>query len=303
MNKDQELAKLEACKKAAEQVKALIDSNQKLIDNYNNVTKVKYYTNLDAYKEKKKAADNLHNDWQATRGNYEKWKNKDFQNEFWSKECWGKPSGCWGDITPSDWHCGAEAAVDKKYPYGWDWKATGERQDCGWKVCATHQTFKCKRSQESINQANNDWKNDEPRFTDPEPVLEKEPTQNASSVNVSCCANLTNIIGSKLDNSSIKQTNDCLMSIQQDIQQVKYTPSTTETPAPAPTTTSAPAPTTTSAPAPASTTTTTSALALDTTTEPESKITKMIPFIIVFIVIVSCCLVLISILILMNSGE
>jgi hypothetical protein len=223
-----DLEALQACKDTAQRLSTLIDANQKLTDYYNTVTLVKYNTDHDDWDKKRKAWVTKHDDWINLRGDYSKFKDKDFQNVFWNRECWGKTSGCYGNINPSDWHCGRDANDDKKFPYAWDWKATGNIKDCGgsngW--CSAwggydHQTFECKRSQDSINNANNDYKNNEPLFNDKEPNVPQKPLLNSSNVSVTCCANKNNIIGSDVSQTTITQVNNCLGNLDSQITAAK----------------------------------------------------------------------------------
>lgn len=177
--------------------KTSTDTYKRLVDSYD-IENTQYAANDASYKRWL----GKHNDWKNITGDYDRFKNKDFQQEIGSDQCWGRPRG------NGDWHC-AEAAGKKNLPYSGDWKDIGQDSccdSCGW--AWAKDTFKCKRSQDSINNANNDWKNNEPK-SDPNDgnkvwlnaAAPQPPVKPGYSG--TCCAQVLGDITSKGGNISI----------------------------------------------------------------------------------------------------
>jgi hypothetical protein len=118
--------------------------------------------------------------WQGMTGEFEKYKNKDANEPFWSKHCWGKPHGSF------DAHC-AEEAIEKKLHKGEDYKEEGtEFQPCGWfGAIVTYEKAKCTRNPLSIEKENAEWQK-------AKPVLDSRPPE-AVLPDINCCYNAVNL--------------------------------------------------------------------------------------------------------------
>lgn len=156
---------IEACQQAVNQLSLVVKQNTDRV-NRNSALEQLQSTDRIIFSRLRSEYNDYVRDWENTRGDFSRFNKKDFQDRFWSRECWGKSGGWTGDIQPSDWHCGNEAQ-DKGYPDPWSWKATGDKQGCRWDGgIESHKTFKCARSDSSINTANKEWQDAKPKFSD-----------------------------------------------------------------------------------------------------------------------------------------
>ena len=135
-----------ACKSSADDYKRLVNAYD--------TQKINYTADSASYQ--RWISD--HNDWKNKQGNYIRFKDVDFQQEIGSEMCWGQPRG------NGDYQC-KESARNKGLPYHEGWIDIGKDSccsGCGW--AWQKNTFKCNRSQDSINNANIEWKNTEPQI-------------------------------------------------------------------------------------------------------------------------------------------
>ena len=188
-------AALDACKKGVEIMKTQQLSNQALVNDDNERNR--------AWEARKNAADTILASWANKTGNYIRFKDIAYQRIAGSGQCWGRPRGNGNDI------CRANAYTEN-LPYPNDWIDVGGDsccKDCGW--AWAKDTFNCGRSQESINNATNEYNNAKPIFTETKPIPN---SQNTTPVNIACCSNEVKVIGSEVIGTTINQENDCLRS-------------------------------------------------------------------------------------------
>ena len=77
-------------------------------------------------------------------------------------------------------------------------------------------------------------------------VAPAQPQQNQTTINIACCANVSTIVGSSIDATTINQQNDCLKEKKAAVisaEKQESTPTPTPVPTPTPTPTSIPEPT------------------------------------------------------------
>ena len=128
--------------------------------------------------------------WQSTTGEFEKYKNKDSNEPFWYKDCWGNPHGSF------DWYCAQEAA-EKKLHKASDYIQGSRTQCCShFGAICTHEKAECVRKQESIERENEEWNRAKPLLPSkkPEAVLP----------DINCCYNAINLVNT--DASDLNQT-------------------------------------------------------------------------------------------------
>jgi len=194
---------LRTCSDGVIAYQGIIDRN-KIATEYNNEQIKLAQAAREVWLARRDALAAKHTRWAQSTDEYAEFKDRERQEVFWSKECWGRPAGCSGDITPSDQNCRDEA-YSKNLPYHAGWAATGNIQGCGdmsfWNGCAgnpKYQTFECKRTQASIENAVRNYKSAEPQpFSEIEPKPDVGPYafQVLEDVggNMNCCYNTLNI--------------------------------------------------------------------------------------------------------------
>ena len=188
-------AALDACKKGVELMRTQQVTNQALVNDDN--------TRNRDWEARKNAADTILASWANKTGNYIRFKDIAYQRIAGSGQCWGRPRGNGNDI------CRANAYTEN-LPYPNDWIDVGGDsccKDCSW--AWAKDTFNCGRSQESINNATNEYNNAKPIFTETKPIPN---SQNTTPVNIACCSNEVKVIGSEVIGTTINQENDCLRS-------------------------------------------------------------------------------------------
>jgi hypothetical protein len=190
---------LDTCTNGLNQLKAIVRSNQVLVDAYN-TDKANYKTSYDAqlttYNTNKQTRQNAQTDWDNKRDAI-KTDLRDVTKGAGRGLCGTNP-GC---------------------PSGWHWYQNDNKLDC---------EQICKRNVDTLDndsntQAVNDNGNRPSDFNDPQPQNNPPtpPAQNTTNVQIKCCANLTNIIGSEITDSTISQQNSCMESLKTQLNQAK----------------------------------------------------------------------------------
>lgn len=183
---------MKSCADAAQAYTLAIETNREILK-YNQDQTDRYRAAHAAWILKKQDYERKLADWQNLRGDYAKYKDKDFQEKFFlDGMCWGASLG---NHVPrsgnTDWQCGNRAS-SKNLPYAWDWQDTGERSGsgCG---CCYRENWYCQRSQSSIDNANRAWQSEKPSFVDMEPVDKIGDYAHRDQMNVGgnilCCLN------------------------------------------------------------------------------------------------------------------
>ena len=201
---------LQECEKGIQLLTAQQRSNQVLVDDYNkrsqevNEKRNIYNTNKSNYEGKLFR-------WTNKKDEYSKYQKYDGVNrEFWANEtdgtCW------WGE----NWGAANEWCNNKAYQKGYDGENYWAKS---WRSCnARRGDFLCKKDDNIANQQVTQYNNDKPQFNEQLPPDAAPIQQNTTPVNISCCANTMNIIGSSVDSSTIRQQNDCAGQKRRDIE-------------------------------------------------------------------------------------
>jgi len=214
-----------SCKELADKAIASLDSNQYLKEDYIN-NKIPQYENQDREwnRKKKEYDDNLYN-WTQRTGAYSRFETQRI-NLASEKRSWNNCVG-WNETSAgkhNDW-CINDV--------GQGWEHTGQEGSCSLGLGKGL----CQRTPEKV-------KADMPEYygsARPVPFTETQPVRppNPPYVTVppvTCCSNMTNVIGSTLTSSNINQLNECKSSVEvpkiQDLPTAPttYNPPTTTTP-------------------------------------------------------------------------
>jgi hypothetical protein len=209
---------LQACEDGIALITAQQKSNQVLTDDYND--------KLRAWESRRNAHNQKYGNWENKRGEYSKYGNYDARQEFnsnetdWSRDC----SVCWSSCnypSASDWADGnckrwaQERGLihSDEYYYNGKWWHDNDGGDgaCGKKKVR----YQCDRRPNKIEEWKNDYFKNKPTFTEGEP---QKPAQNLTSINLACCANVSNIVGSQVDQTIINQQNNCLQDKRSEIE-------------------------------------------------------------------------------------
>uniref|UniRef100_A0A6C0DZM2 Uncharacterized protein n=1 Tax=viral metagenome TaxID=1070528 RepID=A0A6C0DZM2_9ZZZZ len=179
---------LEACENGVNQMIAISKANQEKVDYYNNTEIPEFNRKQEEWKIRGNDRRRDQDNW---RKRYEDEKNK-LSGEEEVKSCGGiwtneGCSGGWRKI--EDRHCGALNA---------------QRQSV------------CRRNDDEVERIARERVGPRPGdFNEMEPQRPSPPEQNNSNINISCCANITQIIASQVNDSTINQANDCMSNLRQ----------------------------------------------------------------------------------------
>lgn len=226
---DNSLATLQECKRGIDQLTAVLDANQKLMDHYNQVDLVEYKTYSNDYDARNKNFKNNLDEWQT------KYKNeKDSYNLVRVN----------GSCNPA-WFC-----ANSNCPTGYtdDGTVTGSHGNCnvpgfGETGCAKS----CQPDETKVNVHMNLWEsglitffgkippNPKPTFTEIKKPTPTVPGINTTPIQINCCANISTVVGSTVSDTQLTQINKCSEEVNNKLSE----PTTTATPTTAATLTTA----------------------------------------------------------------
>jgi hypothetical protein len=202
---------LNACKSGVDLMIATATANQEMSNNYNNVLIPEYNAKLEDWKRRKKETEDAIDNWNKRRD--EKAESKINDSREWNN-------------CVATWECDAGKHDDWcRNDIGDGWYHAGKNQNCGactiWGCSQCHGV--CKKTKEKRYQEAESEIGPRPNnFNEPEPSEPKRPEQNKTDMNISCCANITQIVASKIDDSIIAQANECVTNLEQEYEkQVK----------------------------------------------------------------------------------
>lgn len=206
-----DLENLKACKKASDALFSQIDANQKLTNYYNDVTMKQYESDHLTWQNK-------HTDWKTS---HDDWKRRyDTEKSQYAN-------------ARKDGSCNAASfCPNSNCPSGYtdDGSVTGLQSNCDicvWffgEICTKTGCHKsCKPDDQNLNKHMTDWleSNKEPSEPMNEPKIPSQPQLNLTPASVSCCANISNIVGSTVTDSQISQLNQCTQSIAKQIDEAE----------------------------------------------------------------------------------
>lgn len=185
-------AALEACQIGIDEAKALRLSNQVLVEFYNkNVKDV--YTKREIYQNAKKEREIKQTEWDNNRSRIYIAKGKERQST--------RNGGC---VSRESW-C--------KNDYGDGWEDDGQIDHWG---CEKKRN--CKKTHDTkINEANDEVGARPGNYNEPWPQDAANVVQNNTAINISCCANVFNVVGSELSDNNIIQQNECLSTKKKEL--------------------------------------------------------------------------------------
>ena len=190
MSAEQAKRALDACEKGVNEMIAISQSNQEKLNYYNNTEKPEYNTKWDAWKGKRDQRGREQQDWENR-------KNEIFERKGGERKQTGE------GINPQSGWC--------KNDHGDDWEAV-ERL-VNW---ANVGGMNCKKTESARwREATNEAGRRPDNFNETEPQKPPEPAQNKSNISISCCANITQIIASQVNDSTINHANDCMSNLKQ----------------------------------------------------------------------------------------
>lgn len=207
---------LQACINGVDKITNLINTNKGIAE-FNDAQKLQYDT---LFKKNGDDYTNAHNDWQNNKNT----KYTDLKSELLSAQTCGF----------SDLECRPHSHDNWcTEHYGQGWYMSGKRENCG--VSDLGCRANCSRTDDKVNQDLDNWvqNNQEPTLTSTPTAQHHE--QNTSAVDLSCCSNIDNNIGSSLTNVTINQISDCKSSLQTRLSNASDIPvSTSDTPVSSP---------------------------------------------------------------------
>lgn len=203
---------MDNCNAGLDQIKAMIKSNQALVEDFN-----KRHT---AWQSKRDTANSNWNNNNTTRQNSQRdWDTKR-DNIYNDKGNDRKVTGGAGCQSHADW-CTND--------FGTGWTDDGD-ENHAWEngnCCCRHHRRCKKTDQQRKDEANQQTKDEmgerpgdynEPHFSETEP---QPPSQNLTNINMTCCANVQNIIGSSVSQSNLDQQNSCASQLKQNYADAK----------------------------------------------------------------------------------
>ena len=195
---------LKACEEGIALMKAQQKANQVLVDDYNK--------NLTAWEAKKSTADTTWASENSTRIKaQEQWdanvsakaeeKRKDEQIwnncAIWDETSAGKHTNwCVNDKGEGWYHSGqaGQAGCPKGQGKG---------------MCKKDDALRLREAKSELGARPVNYQ--EPKFSETKPTT---PSQNQTAINVACCANVLNVVGSDVTDSNIQQQNDCAKDLK-----------------------------------------------------------------------------------------
>ena len=194
---------MDNCNSGLDQIKAMIRSNQSLVDDFN--------SRHSAWESKRDTANALWNTKNTARQNDQSNWDNDYNNILRSKQQEVHNAGCGGCGTnpgcASGWH------ESGHHGCGF-WNGQCERE------CM--QNDDTARNNARTQKGNNRPSNyNEPQFSDTEPTM---PAENTTNVSIHCCSDVQNIIGSQITNSDLTQQNDCASKLKKDYDNLNNAP-------------------------------------------------------------------------------
>lgn len=195
---------LEACEKGVELMIATAKSNQEITNDYNNRLIPEYNAKWDEWKKRK----------EQRRRDIDDWENKVNQRAESKRD----DSKQWNNCVAT-WECDAGKHHDWcRNDFGDGWYHAGKNQNCG--ACTIFGCSQCHgickkddglRRREAISEIGNRPAD----FNETEPQRPTTPEQNDTNINIACCANITQILASQINDSAITQANDCMSNLRQ----------------------------------------------------------------------------------------
>jgi len=193
---------LETCEAGVQLMIATARANQAKVDEYNNVTIPRYNVDFEEWKKKRDQRVREQQEWEnnvnqraeSKRGDSRQWNN-----------------------CVATWECDAGRHDDWcRNDFGDGWYHAGKEQNCGactiWGCSQCHGICKKDdglRRREAISEIGRRPDN----FNETEPRRPSPPEQNMTPNNITCCANVTQVVASNINDSLIKQMNDCKSSL------------------------------------------------------------------------------------------
>lgn len=195
---------LKACEDGIALLTAQQKANQALVDDYNK--------NLTAWQARKNTADDkwtrensdrikAQEQWDANVNAKAEQKRNDSSNwnncVVWNETSAGKHDDwCRNDKGDSGWyHAGQDGAG-----CAWGW---------GKGVCKKNDDLRLREAKSELGPRPANYQ--EPKFSETKPT---ESAQNQTAINVACCANTLNVVGSQVTDSNIQQQNDCAKDLK-----------------------------------------------------------------------------------------
>ena len=189
-------AALKACEQGIALIIAQQKSNAALVADYN-ARSADVTAKRDAYNNAKRDRENVQRDWDNRKNDIANAKRGE-SRDTWKHEAFN---------SNGDW-CNNEIS---------GWEDDGDR-DVGWVDggCCRHRR-RCKKGgglvdREANEQTTNEKGGRPGNYNEPWPNDAAPVTQNQTPINIACCANTTNIVGSQITDSTISQQNNCLQN-------------------------------------------------------------------------------------------
>lgn len=192
------------CTKAVNLVTAQIASNQALIDNYNNIRIPEYNARKDAWNKNKTERQIAQQQWDEKKNQlFDQYKKEDFY-----QNCGvlgpGNSGRCDGDFYEHRRDCCSRGVFGEC----WTEKKICRRTDGKCDSDAREQTRRERGDRPG------DW-------VEPAPDAPAPPQQNATPVNVTCCANIQNIVASQISDARLSQENNCKSQLQKNLESAR----------------------------------------------------------------------------------
>jgi hypothetical protein len=184
---------LEACEKGVNEMIAISKANQEKVDSYHNSEVPEYNRRWEDWKNQKNNREKEKSDWDRRRDEKAHSKSGDRHHgpcEGWNHINHGCPSG-WEDDGNGGHGCS---------------------KGFGKKACKKSWNLRLEEAAREIGSKPGD-------FTDQEPQRPSPPTQNQSNINIACCANITQVIASQVNDSMINQQNDCMSNLRKNYEE------------------------------------------------------------------------------------
>jgi len=177
---------LEACENGVNQMIAISKSNQEKVNYHNDTLISEYNRKWDDWKNRRDQRGREQQDWDRR---YNEERNARRGDKEGRSGACGSVPGCPGGFREvSSWYNWGNASCNKE----------------------------CQRNDDDADRIAREKNGNKPGdFNETEPQRPSPPEQNNSNINISCCANITQIIASQVNDSTINQANDCMSNLRQ----------------------------------------------------------------------------------------
>lgn len=190
-------AALDACQNGIDLMTAQQKSNQTLVNDYNLRHK--------AWEARRNTADNTWNQANTNRQNDQ----RSWDNKFSEHKSAHLNDEIWTDCNTNS--CPADYSKYLDHSYCWNDGINKYKQKCG--ISDQHAIYLATKE---VGNRPPDYNT--PKFSEGEPSPSQ---QNTTPINISCCANVLNVVASDVTQTNINQQNDCLSSKTQALANAK----------------------------------------------------------------------------------